>query len=120
MTIHKGGYVYYDEKESTWYARITVKDTSGKRRNVKRRAKDKTEAKKMLRGLGQQLDAEGEKAIESSQMTFNDLCDYYQRTYLHAAEYVQEKKVSGLRSLDRAETAVKVFRAHFGAKRLRS
>jgi hypothetical protein len=33
---------------------------------------------------------------------------------------VQEKKVSGLRSLDRAEAAVKVFRAHLGPKKLRS
>ena len=102
-----------------WYARVTMTDSTGKRRNIKRRAQDRKGAKQALKTLLRQLDDEGETAIEAGTMSFNDLCDYYQRTYLHAAEYVQEKKVSGLRSLDRAETAVKVFRAHSGSKKLR-
>lgn len=120
MTIHKGGYVYYDEKESVWYARITVKDAAGNRRNIKRRAKDKTKAKGILRGLAQQLDTEGEKAIESSQISFNDLCEFYERTYLHEAEYSHDRKISGLRAPQRAQLALKLFRAQFGNLKLRS
>lgn len=118
MARERSGYVYQD-KEGKWYARVTITDSAGRRRNIKRRAEDRKSAKQALKTLIRNLDDEGETAIEASTMSFNDLCDYYQRTYLHAAEYVQEKKVSGLRSLDRAQTAVKVFRAHFGSSKLR-
>ena len=80
MAIHKGGYVFQD-KEGIWYARITLRGSSGKRRNVKRRAKDKTEAKKLLRALAQELDQHGEKAIEATNMTFADLCITYADIY---------------------------------------
>ena len=120
MTIHKGGYVYYDEKESVWYARITVKDAAGNRRNIKRRAKDKTKAKGILRGLAQQLDTEGEKAIEAAQISFNDLCEFYEETYLHEAQYSHNRKISGLRAPQRAQLALKLFRAQFGNRKLRS
>jgi hypothetical protein len=118
MGRERSGYVYQD-KGGSWYARITMTDSTGRRRNIRRRAGDRKGAKQALKTLLRQLDDEGETAIEAATMNFNDLCDYYQRTYLHAAEYVREKKVPGLRSLDRAETAVKVFRAHFGAGKLR-
>jgi integrase len=118
MAKDRSGYVGKD-KNGRWFARVTVTDSTGKRRNIARRTKDKTEAKQVLRAILRQIENEGEKALEGSQLTFNDLCDYYQRTYLHAAEYVKEKKVSGLRSLDRAQVAVKIFRAHFGSRKLR-
>ncbi|HEX8633323.1 MAG TPA: tyrosine-type recombinase/integrase [Pyrinomonadaceae bacterium] len=119
MINHKGGYIYKDEK-GAWWARITVKDASGKRRNIKRRAKNETHAKELLRTIANQLDNEGEKALDSTTMTFNDLADYYAKRYLKIAEYRNERKISGLRALDRAERALKLFRQHFGAKRLRS
>ena len=119
MAIHKGGYTFQD-KEGHWFARITVKDSSGKRRNIKRRAKDKTEAKQLLRELVQHLELEGSKAVDAANMTFADLCDFYERVYLHPAEYIHETKVSGLRALDRAQRALALFRKHFGARRLRS
>jgi integrase len=118
MAKERSGYTFRDG-DGKWYARVTITDSTGRRRNIKKRAKDRAEAKQILRLLLRELECEGEKAIEAGQMTFNDLCDYYSRVYLHAAEYIQERKVSGLRSLDRAEVAIKVFRAHFGAKKLR-
>jgi integrase len=119
MINHKGGYIYKDEK-GAWWARITVKDASGKRRNIKRRAKNETHAKELLRTIANQLDNEGEKALDSTTMTFNDLADYYAKRYLKIAEYRNERKISGLRALDRAERALKLFRQYFGAKHLRS
>lgn len=39
---------------------------------------------------------------------------------MHPAEYVQERKVSGLRAPERAEIALKLFRLHFGNMNLKS
>ena len=47
----KKGYVFYDKNKKRWYARTTVTDENGKRRNVKRTAKNKTEAKNLLKTL---------------------------------------------------------------------
>lgn len=44
MARDRSGYIFQD-KQGSWYARTTVTGADGKRRNVKRRAKDKTEAK---------------------------------------------------------------------------
>lgn len=60
MAKERSGYVYQD-KQGSWYVRTTVMDSSGKRRNVKRRAKDKTEARQILKTILRQIDDEGEK-----------------------------------------------------------
>lgn len=119
MARDRSGYVFQD-KDRKWYARVTFKDGSGKRRNIKRRAGDKAEAKHLLRDLVRQLNDEGESAIDASTRTFGDLADFYENTYLHHAEYVHERKVSGLRAPERAQIAVKLFRSHFGNMNLRS
>jgi integrase len=118
MAKERSGYVYQD-KQGNWYARTTVMDSSGKRRNVKRRAKDKTEARQILKTILRQIDDEGEKTLDAATTTFNDLADYYAERYLKPAEYRNERKIGGLRALDRAERALRLFREHFGAKRLR-
>lgn len=112
------GYVAKD-KNGKWFARITVTDGNGKRRNVKRRAKDKAEAKTILKSLTRQIEDEGEKGIVAAQMTFNDLADFYSRHYLKAAEYRDGRKISGLRDLIKPKSCVTRFRAYFGKKKLR-
>lgn len=119
MPKHKRGYVFQD-KQRKWYARATLTDVTGKRRNVKRRAKDKREAKQLLRELVRQLDDDGEKSIDSANRTFADLADFYEKTYLHPAEYVHERKISGLRAPERAKQALELFRLHFGNMNLKS
>jgi integrase len=113
----RSGYVFQD-KHGRWFARTTIKDSAGQRRNIVRRAKTKSDAKALLKTILQQLDGQGEKAVEVANKTFNDLCDLYERVYLHPAEYVHDRKVSGLRALDRAERAVRLFRQHFGSTKL--
>jgi integrase len=119
MPRDRSGYVFRD-KDGKWYARVTLTDVTGKRRNVKRRAKDRVEARQFLKELVRQLDAEGERAIDAASRTFADLADYYEQTYLHPAEYVHERKVSGLRAPERAQIGLKLFRSHFGNMNLRS
>lgn len=112
------GYTYQD-KNGRWFARITITDSSGRRRNVKRRASDKSDAKEILKGLARQIEDEGENGIDASRMTFNDLADFYTKHYLTPAEYVAGRKISGLRDLIKPKSCVARFRAYFGKKKLR-
>lgn len=113
------GYVFRDAK-GRWFARTTIKDASGKRRNIVRRVKDKADGRALLKTIVKQLEDHGERAIDVAKKTFGELCDLYERVYLHEAQYVQDRKVSGLRAPDRAKRAVDLFREHFGARKLRT
>lgn len=113
------GYVYHDKREECWYARITVTDGSGKRRNIKKRGKDKAEAREILKTLSRQVEDEGSKFADYGRITFNDLGDFYQKHYLKAAEYVDGRKIAGLRDFKRPLGCLKNFREYFGKRRLR-
>lgn len=117
--MKRKGYVYYEKRERCWYARFTISEVGGKRRNVKKRAASKQEAQAKLRILLRQIDDEGSKAIDFNLMTFNHLADYYEQHYLKAAEYVNGQKISGLRDVARPKELLRHFRAFFGARKLR-
>lgn len=112
------GYIFQD-KNGKWYARTTFTDRTGKRRNVKKTAKDKADAKVILKSIIRQIEDEGEKYIDGSRMTFNELADHYEAHYLKEAEYVDERKISGLRDVARAKGFLTHFRAYFGKQKLR-
>jgi integrase len=118
MPKDRSGYVFQDN-QGRWYARTTVTDRQGNRRNIKRRAKDKSDAKQVLKTILRQIEDEGEKGVDASRMTFNVLADFYEKHYLHPAEYRDEKKISGLRAWDRAKGVLTYFRSHFGKMRVR-
>jgi integrase len=117
--MKRTGYVYHDKRENCWYARVTITDGNGKRRNLKKRAKDKAEGKEILKSLTRQVEDEGVKLADFSKLTFNDLADFYERRYLHQALYVDGRKVSGLRDVERPKDLLKHFRTYFGKKKLR-
>lgn len=118
MAKDRSGYIFQD-KTGAWYARTTITDAAGKRRNVKRRAKDKRDAKEILKRILRELDAEGSQSVDHSKLTFNDLVDHYARHYCQPAAYADGKKISGLRDVARARSVLPRFRAFFGARRLR-
>jgi integrase len=115
----RNGYVYYDETASCWIARTQVTDEQGRRRNVKRRAKSKTEAETRLKSLLRQIDDEGSKVVDLNLLTFNYLADYYEKRYLHEAVYIGGQKVSGLRDVSRPRQLLNHFRTFFGRMKLR-
>jgi len=118
MAKDRSGYVFQD-KAGAWYARTTITDATGKRRNIKRRAKSKREAKEVLRAILSSLETEGSDAIAISRRTFNELADFYAVHYCKAAEYLDGKKIAGLRDVDRSKSCIVRFRAFFGQRRLR-
>ena len=118
MAKDRSGYVFQD-KTGAWYARTTITDAAGQRRNIKRRAKSKREAKEVLRAILSSLETEGSDAIASSRRTFNELADFYAPHYCRPAEYLDGKKIAGLRDVDRSKSCLVRFRAFFGSRRLR-
>ena len=93
---HRSGYIYYDEKEACRIARTTVTDETGTRRDAKRRAENRSAAREKLKVLLRVID-EGAKVIDVAGLTFNDPADSYEKNYLKPTEFVEGRKVSGLR-----------------------
>ena len=118
MAKDRTGYVGKDKK-GKWFARVTVTDDNGKRRNIAKRANDKRDAKQILKSLLKELEVEGSKAVDCSKLTFDDLANFYAAHYCKPAEYVDGKKISGLRDVLRAKYCLIRFREHFGKRRLR-
>jgi hypothetical protein len=74
MAKKTNGYTY--EENGKWYARFTFTDSTGRCRNIKRRAGSKSQARELLRRLLIELDTHGSKSVQSSNMTFNGLADF--------------------------------------------
>ena len=62
----------------------------------------------------------GAEQLDAARVTFNDLCDFYERHYLCDAKYVGGRKVAGLRSAVTVRGYLKVFRQHFGRQKLKA
>jgi integrase len=118
MAKERSGMIFQREKD-VWYARITFTNESGKRRYVKRRAENKSHAKELVKQLLREYEDHGEQAIESAQMTFKELADFYEKTYLVEPQYLDDRKVAGLRSAYDLRLRLLVLQNHFGKRKLR-
>src|ERR1051325_2941654 len=117
MAKERTGYIGKDKK-GKWFARLTLTTSSGKRRNIAKRAANKLEAKQILKTLLRQIEDENETTIDNARLTFDNLADFYEKKYLKPPEYRHETKISGLRALDRAQRALALFRKQFGTTQL--
>ncbi len=64
-----------ENKKNEWIARVCYKNSNGKRTAIQRKAKDKTDAKKILKQLLETLEKGGREAIDVEKLIFNDLID---------------------------------------------
>ena len=104
----------------TWWARITYTDpVTGKRHDRQRRAENKIHAKELVHSLLAEVDKTGGRSLAKEHMTFLDLAMYFEQEYLKPAEYVEGRKVAGVRSISPAMAAVKALKDHFGNRQLR-
>lgn len=118
MSKERQGYI--GQENGKWFARVTFTDSfTGKRRNIKRIVKTEAKAKQLLKELLKKLEGQGEKVFDIEKLTFINLADYYEKHFCQPAEIVNGSKVSGLRSYEDAQRAVKRFRDFFGDKLLR-
>lgn len=113
----RSGYVF--EENGKWYARVTLRGSFGKRKNIKRTAKSKSDAKRLLRHLLVEIEKNGLKSLESAKLTFNDLAEYYKLHYVKEPEYLNDRKVSGLRDWKRRTNMVGIFSKYFGQRKVK-
>src|SRR5437660_4595831 len=99
----------YVERDGTIYARITYRDSNGKRRQIWRHAENKTDAKEIAFKLEQELDRFGSESFEH-EMTIAEYLDKWLET---AKQTVSERTHHDYASL------LKLYvRPMLGAKRL--
>ena len=104
----------------TWWARVTYTDpVTGKRHDRQRRAESKSHAKDLVQELLAEVDKTGGRSLAKEHMTFLDLATYYEKEFLKPAEYVDGRKVAGVRSIVPAKVAVRALKDHFGKRQLR-
>jgi integrase len=108
------------EKNGKLYARVRFVDGNRKNRDIWKRAENRKQAQEIIKQLLRELDDFGDKTLDAANMTVNGLCDYFQEHYLTPAEYIGERKISGVRSIIPVLAALKPIREHFGKKTLRS
>jgi integrase len=114
------GQIFENKKNGLWTARVCYKNKNGKRTAVQQTAESKADAKKILKELLDTLENGGRKALDAEKLTINDLCDYYEKHYAKAPQYINGRKVSGLRSFVSIKGYIKVFRESFGGIKLKS
>jgi len=107
--------------KATWWARVTYIDPkTNKRHDLQRRGQSKANARDLLQALLREIDATDGQGPLNERKTFAELCDYFERHYVKAAEYVDGRKIAGVRSLGTAKGQLNVLRDYFGIRRLRS
>ncbi|MBL8194958.1 MAG: hypothetical protein JNM06_14265, partial [Blastocatellia bacterium] len=106
--------------DGTYWTRVTYIDQTGKRRELKRRADNKTHAKDLARQLLLELEQHGPASLGSAQMNFSQLADYYEQKYLIEPVYIDNRKIAGLRGSYEYKLLLKPLREHFGNKKIRS
>jgi len=102
-----------------YYARISYIE-EGERKQKWRSAENRSNAKEIIKDLLRELDDYGEETLDAAQMTFIALAEHYKKKYLIEPEYVNGRKIGGLRSLDSVLSRWTVIKDYFGKKKLRS
>jgi hypothetical protein len=67
-----------------------------------------------------EIDTTHGRSLAHERKTFAELADYYEKHYLKPAEYVEGRKVAGLRSLISPKGQLQTARGYFGRRPLRS
>lgn len=104
------------------YGRVTFTDEQGKRRDRKRKAVSgtRTEAWEHVKDLLKELDEQGERSIDGSRMTFNELAEYCKTHYFIEAKYNDKgEKIIGLRSWRDMRRKADYAKVHFGQRRIK-
>lgn len=115
----RSGYVFQDKK-GNWFARVTYTDRNGKRKNIQRKVENKSKGDELLKKLVNSIDNDKGTTLETEKLTFKDLIEFYKKHYLKEAQYVNGRKVSGLRSIVQVRGYVNVLCDYFGKQKLRT
>jgi integrase len=122
MSKQRKGWIV--ERAGKLYVRVSYTDQLGKHRELMRRAKDRKHAAQLKRELTKQLDSaeQGNQRpdVDARKITFAKVAAAYEAVKLIPAQYVGDKKITGLRSLKPPKIYLKRLVEHFGAARIHS
>ena len=118
MPKSKSGSIY--NRNGDLYARVTFTDRSGKRKQKWRKANNRTHAKELIKEMLRDLDDHGPEVFDTEKMTFGELAEHYEKTYLIPPQYVDGRKIAGRRDWRRFRQILEVLTNHFGKSRIRS
>ena len=118
MAKDKTGWIV--KKQVKLYVRVTYKDSTGKRSELMRLARDRKHAKELKKELLETLEETNrEQRIEGSRLTFKQLAEHYKESKLIAPQYQNERKIAGMRSWKRMRGVLKSLTAYFGKRLVR-
>ncbi len=107
-------------KNNKIYARLQFIDQFGKKRDLWRTAPNKKQAQSILKTLIEESETKTSQELDASRMTLNQLADFYEENYLHDAIYLNERKISGLRSVYNYKSLLRQIRSYFGNRLIHS
>jgi integrase len=103
-----------------WHACISFYRNGKRVRQVQKpKENTKTSARQLAKEMAAELEGQGEQAISGANMIFAHLADYFQKTYVIEPQYVDGRKVAGLRSKYEFELRLKILKNHFGKYRVK-
>jgi len=105
----------------SWAARVSYLDHStGRMKQIRKAARTKAEAQDLLPKMLAEAESlsRGDNAGKAPPVTFAQLAERFLEDYVHEAEYMDERKVSGLRSWKTVRGNVAILKKRIGTKRL--
>ena len=100
-----------------WIVRIEYfDDIKGKNAIIERQAEKKSDATDLKNKLVDDVKKSHGQAQTGERMTFNQLADVSERNFYKAAEIVQGRKISGIRSIVTVKGQINVLRSFFGKR----
>ncbi|QQS33047.1 MAG: hypothetical protein IPM50_00225 [Acidobacteriota bacterium] len=114
MGRRKAGYVWTDKKTGHLYARVQLRDSNGKVKQIYKRALNPTHAEQLASEILEESDARGQGYIEGRSMTFRKLADWYKKEYVIPPVYSDGKKVEGMRTWESERLKIDRIAAELG------
>ena len=116
----KPSHTWTDPSSGKLYALFTFTTRLGKRKYVKRLARNATHAKDLYKAMETEYKQRGEEAFDGDRMTFSQLSEYAKKHYVKAPMFVNGLKVSGMKSWMDARQKLEVMCSYFGTRRITS
>ena len=97
-----------------WYACVHYWENDERKQWTKRPQENtKTAARQLAKQMLAEMEGQGKKAIDAANMTFAELADFYEETYLIDPEYVDGRKVAGYRGKYVLGIILKTLKSYF-------
>jgi integrase len=106
-------------RDGVLYARVSYMDEFGKRREITRKARDRSDARRIIDELHARLDQHGGGAMLNDRSTLADVIEQYRQEKATPAVIQGGKKISGLKSSYNFGLILDVLVEHLGKKKLR-